>query len=241
MAYTFLKAQGMPREVSVINVHAKKEKSQGLANSNVSHIKKNAAGVEFDALEKSLPFVVPDNAKPALDLVPFMQDLNQETLTVEGLGRDSYTLKIDGEEAGTYTAAQLRAGINLAENSKTPQYRQSAAATKISAERTSVGGKIRDIAAQKYTLSRAKVDVSDNAEVERRMREQIAAAQAASKPVNRAWEAVLQDAADPGKLMRQYDDLSAQLLKACQPKEHHFALVRTGKKIDSSKKRGKGL
>jgi len=226
MAYTFLKAQNMPREVSVISLNAKKEKSGAVVNGEVRHIRKSSTGVEFDAFEKSLPLVVPDAAKPALDLVPFMNDLNQETLIVAGLAKGQYTLKIDNDEVGDFTTAQLSAGINLADNSKTPQYRQSAAATKISADRTKVGATIRDIVAQKYGLSKAKVDVSDNADVEKRMRDQIAAARDAGKPVNRVWDLVLQDLAEPGKLAQQYDDLSAALLKACQTKEHHYALVR---------------
>jgi lysophospholipase L1-like esterase len=226
MAYTFLKAQNMPREVAVISVNAKKEIPGALVNGEVRHIKKSATGVEFDAFERSLPLVVPDDAKPALVLVPFMSELNQETLAVAGLGKGQYTLKIDDEEIGDFTAAQLTAGINLADNAKTPQYQQSSTATKISADRTKVGVALRDIAAQKYNLSKANIDVSDNADVEKRMRDQIAAATNESKPVNKAWNAVLDDLAAPGKLMQQYDDLSAALLKACQPKEHHYTLVR---------------
>jgi lysophospholipase L1-like esterase len=226
MAYTFLKAQNMPREVAVMDVNAKKGKAGTVVNAEITHIKKSPTGVEFDALEKSLPFAVPDNAKAALDLVPFTQDLDQETLTVPGLGPGNYTLKIDDEDAGQFSDAQLKSGVNLAVNAKTPQYRQSAAASEISADRTKLGGQIRDIVAQKYSLSKAKVDVSDNADVEKRIRDQIAAAKEAGKPVNKSWNAVIQDIAEPGKLMREYDDLSAALLKACQPKTHHYVIVR---------------
>jgi serine phosphatase RsbU (regulator of sigma subunit) len=207
-------------------VDAKKEQAVATVNSEVRHIRKSSTGVEFDAFEKSLPMVVPEDATLALALVPFMSELNRETLTVSGLVKGEYVLKIDGEEVGSFSDASLTKGLNLAENAKTPQYQQSAAATKISAERTKVGATIRDMAAQKYTLSKAGVDVSDNADVERRMRDQMAAAKETGRTVNRAWELVLQDLAEPGKLMKQYDELSSALLKACQPKEHHYALVR---------------
>lgn len=226
MAYTFLKAQNLPGEVASIHVNAKKEKVIAVTNGEARHIKKSTGGVEFDAFEKSLPLVVPEAAKAALELVPFMSELNRETLTVDGLAKGQYELKIDGEAVGGYSSAELAKGIHLEENAKTPQYRQSAAATKISAERTKVGATIRDVVAQKYGLSKAKVDVSDSADVEKRMRDQIAAAKAAEKPVNRAWNLVLDDLAAPGKMMQQYDDLSAELLKACQPKEHHYELAR---------------
>jgi lysophospholipase L1-like esterase len=226
MGYTFLKAQNLPREVAVISLNAKKEKAVSVVNGEIRHIRKTTDGVEFDAFEKSLPFVVPDNARGALDLVPFTKELNQEILAVSGLGKGNFTLKIDGDDAGDFSSDQLKAGVNLAEDPKTPQYRQSAAATQISAERTAVGARLRDIAAQKYGLSKAKIDVSDTVDVAKRMRDQIAAATEAGKPVNKAWNSVLEDLAEPGKLMRQYDDLSAALLKACQPREHHFVLVR---------------
>ena len=226
MAYTFLKAQGMPRDVASISVNAKKGKAGATANAQVGHIIKIAEGIEFDALEKALPFVAPDAAVPALALVPFDQELNQETLIVAGLSKGAYAVRIDGADAGEYSSEQLKAGVNLAGNPKTPQYQQSAAATKISLERTKVGASLRDIVAQKYSLSKMKVDVSDNADVEKRMRDQITAAQEASKPLNKSWDAVLADLAEPGKLQRHYDDLSVDLLKACQPKEHHFVIER---------------
>jgi lysophospholipase L1-like esterase len=227
MAYTFLKAQNMPREVSALEINAKKEKPGTLVNSDVRNIRKLSSGLEFDATEKALPLVVSEAARPALALVPFMDELNREMLTVTGLSKGQYVLKIDEADVGEFSAAQLGAGINLAENAKTPQYQQSAAATQISADRTKAGAALRDISAQKYGLSKAKVDVSDHADVEKRMRDQIAAAQDAGKPVNRAWKAVLADLAEPGKLMQQYDGLSAALLQACQPKEHHYSLTRT--------------
>jgi lysophospholipase L1-like esterase len=226
MAYTFLKAQSMPREVAVINVNAKKENAGAAVNSEIRGIKKDPAGVEFDALEKSLPFVVPDAAKPALKLVPFMDELNQETLIVAGLAKGQYALKIDDVEAGDFTAAQLAAGINLADNAKTPQYQQSFAAIGYSTQRTAIGVKIRDIAAQKYALSKAKVDVSDSVDVQKRIRDQIAAAKEEGKPMNKAWDLVLADIEQPGELAKEYDDLSVKLLDACQPKWHHFALIR---------------
>jgi hypothetical protein len=55
----------------------------------------------------------------------FMEALDREPLTVRGLAAGRYTLKIDGEPAGTFTAAQLAQGINLAELA-TPMARQAA-------------------------------------------------------------------------------------------------------------------
>jgi hypothetical protein len=54
-----------------------------------------------------------------------MRVLNQEPLTVRGLASGRYTLKIDGETAGSFTSEQLAQGVNLAELS-TPMTRQAA-------------------------------------------------------------------------------------------------------------------
>jgi hypothetical protein len=226
MAYAFLKAQGLPAEVATINVNAGGAKAAEGSNSQVRNIKKLPAGVEFDALERALPLVVPDAAKPALQLVPFTKELNQELLIVTKLSKGRYGVKIDDKDVGEYSSDELKAGVNLAENDKTPQYEQSAEATKISAERTKAGASLRDIVAQKYGMSKAKVDVGDDQDVGRRIREQMKQAKDEGKPVNKAWELLLQDLAEPGKLEQRYDDLSAALLKACQPKEHHYSIVK---------------
>jgi hypothetical protein len=48
----------------------------------------------------------------------------------------------------------------------------------------------------------------------------------AGKPVDKRAETFLQSLATPGKLEKEYDDLGAALLKACQPQKHHFTLVK---------------
>jgi hypothetical protein len=55
----------------------------------------------------------------------FVEVLNQEPLKVRGLAAGRYTLKIDGDTAGSFTHDQLAAGINLAEL-PTPMMRQAA-------------------------------------------------------------------------------------------------------------------
>jgi hypothetical protein len=226
MGYTLLKAQSMPREVARISVDAKHGKSSDAANCEISGVKKAGKGVEFDSLEKALPFVAPEEAAAALKLVPFVQDLNQETLLVKGLGKGRYELKIDGDVVGEYTAAELKAGVNLAENSKTPQYRQSAAATRINSERTQVQKQMRDIVAQKYGMSRAKIDVSDNETLLQRVKAQIEAAKKDNKPAVRNTELLLQDLMEPGKLEQKSQELATALSKACQPLKHHFTLAK---------------
>jgi lysophospholipase L1-like esterase len=224
MAYTFLKAQGMPREVAHIAVDAGKATAADAANCEITDVKATAAGVEFDCLERALPFVPTQETQPALVLVPFEQDFNQEPLFVMGLEPGRYELQIDGKAVGEYTAAELQNGVNLAQNEKTPQHRQSAAATKINYDRSQAAGHLRVVAEQYYTLSRRKVDLADRAAVEKGLSERFAEEKVAGKPLDLIAEQLLSDPGTPVKLEAKLQELSTALDKACQPRKHHFAL-----------------
>ncbi len=226
MAYTLLKAQGLPREVATINVDAKKKKTGKLVNASVEKITASAGKVEFDVLEKALPVVVPEDARPALKMVPFMQELNQETLKVKGLKKGRYQLTIDGETVGEFDAAELKRGVNLAENANTPQYKQSEQVTKIMAERNVVGKKIRDNVSLKYGLSKAKVDVLDHDTLLSTLRTRLGAAEAKKDANVARLRAAVDDASSPGKLEQQYDELMVAMRKVCQPRTHHYALAK---------------
>jgi hypothetical protein len=226
MAYTFLKAQHLPGVVARIAVNAKTKKADGAVNCIVTNIKPTGNGVEFDALEKALPFVTPSEAKPALALVPFDRELNQEPLVVTGLKSGNYTVTIDGTAVGEYSDAELKSGVDLAQNEKTPQFQQSAQATRVNTERAAAGGALRSVAIQYYSLSRAKVDLADRPAVEKKLTEQFAATTASGKPIDPIAQQLLNDPTTPDRLRAKYDEVSAALLKACQPKMHHFALSR---------------
>lgn len=226
MAYTLLKAQGLPREVATINVDAKRKKAGKLVNASVEKITASAGKLEFDALEKALPMVVPEDARAALKMVPFMQEMNQETLRVMGLKKGSYELQIDGQAVGEFDAAQLRQGVNLAENSRTPQYKQSEQATKLSIERNNLGKKIRDNVAIKYGLSKGKVDVMNDETYVATLRERLGVAEKKVETTVGRLRVALEDAITPGRLERQYDELMAALRKACQTQKHHYTLVK---------------
>lgn len=226
MAYTFLKAQGLPREVATIGIDARAAKASGAVNCTIGGVKAGPTSVIFDCTEKALPLVVPDDAKPALALVPFMKDLNEEKLIVTGLAAGSYELKIDEQVIGEYAAVDLLAGINLAENAKTPQYQQSAAATKISKERTAIGSQLRGLASQLYALSKSRVDVSDAAAVEKALTTRLEASQKDGKPADARLKAGLDAFKIREKLAHDYDALAVTLRETCQPKPHHFTLTK---------------
>ena len=136
MAYLFLKAQGMAgKPVAKMEVNAGKKSVVAAENCTISNVKKVGRSLTFDYKAESLPY--PMDTVPrgwgyhrtqamAADVVPFYEEMNQEILKVTGLS-GNYKLLIDGEEIGVWTGKQLAEGINLAKESKTPQYQQALA------------------------------------------------------------------------------------------------------------------
>lgn len=226
MAYVFLKAQGMPRDVARLGVDAAAAKPGEEVNCRIDAVRAAPQGVEFDCLESSLPLVAPDDAKAALALVSFTEEMNQEILTVTDLASGTYELRIDGASAGEYSAAQLKAGVNLAENTRTPQYQQSARATQINTDRFRAGLDLRTVAAQNYVLSRAGVNLTDRPAVVEYVQARIDALAKAGQPSDSRLQAYLKLSADVDQLERRYAELSAALAEACRPQKHHFVISR---------------
>ncbi len=136
MAYLFLKAQGMAgRKVADMEINGSKAKVVREENCKVSNVVRNGGRLTFDYLADALPYPADTIAQgwnmshpqaEAFRIVPFVEEMNQELLTVTGLKGD-YKLFIDGEEIGEWSGKELAGGINLAEISRTPQYQQSLA------------------------------------------------------------------------------------------------------------------
>ena len=123
MAYQFLKTTGATPYVARMVVNAKGKQEDAL-NCSIQSIIAGADSVSFTVLENSLPFPVREEAAPALEWVPFMEQYNQELLQIPGLSKGNYELKIDGQSIEHYTAQELAKGVNLAMNKNTPQYKQ---------------------------------------------------------------------------------------------------------------------
>lgn len=134
MAYLFLKAQGLANKpVADIVLDAKDGRVHQAKNATIRAVKTTNGEISFDYLAKSLPYpidTVPrawqnfQTQKDALEVIPFMQEFNQERIAVTGLDAGRYTVLIDGERIVDASADELAAGINLTEYPHTPQYRQ---------------------------------------------------------------------------------------------------------------------
>lgn len=124
MAYTFLHDQDVEKKVADIKINASKSELLSEENCTISNIQGTDTSAAFDYLSKSLPFPTPDGLNPDT-LHPFTNELNSETLLVNGLKPGNYKLAIGFSNAGIYSDKDFQKGINLSQNKSTPQYKQS--------------------------------------------------------------------------------------------------------------------
>ncbi|MEI6715350.1 MAG: SGNH/GDSL hydrolase family protein [Verrucomicrobiota bacterium] len=211
MAYLFLKAQNAPQFVADMTIDAKGQTE-----------------VQFTEQEKALPFPVSLAAAPALKLVPFMKELNQERLRVTNLPEASFDLLIDGERVASFTATELSKGVNLAELSNTPQIKQAQDVAKLDAKRHEIAKRLRTIDYVEWKMGREIGDPTDfdwGAAVEKMN----------ADPKVTGWPK--DRVADYSKLKPQQAALLKEHAEAIEairnesrPKEHHFIVRMTGTK-----------
>lgn len=124
MAYLFLKAQNLGGMISRLSIDLNSNAVTAAENGIVKDIIRDGDTLTFEWTEEALPFPVDPTVASAVAWVPFIEEFNHEILQVVGLRPATYELDIDGERVGSFDSSTLAAGINLAVETKTPQYRQ---------------------------------------------------------------------------------------------------------------------
>jgi lysophospholipase L1-like esterase len=116
MAESVLKSWNFPATVSAVTLNGATGKLVSTDNTTVTNIVASPT-LAWDQLDKALPLPVAF-ADPLVQLVlkssDFVNALDKQTITVTGLPAQSYALVIDGQPIGTFTRADLAAGVNLA-------------------------------------------------------------------------------------------------------------------------------
>ena len=132
MAYQFLKTFQASSYVSKIVVDLKNINNKTLnKNCTVQNAVFKNNTVQLKVFENSLPFPIASNQQQALSLVPFTNECNNQMLQVSNLPKGNYQLMIDSTVIDNYTNVDLQQGVNLATNSKTPQYKQALEVRKV--------------------------------------------------------------------------------------------------------------
>lgn len=157
--------------------------------------------------------------------VPLEQDLNREEFQATGLAPGTYRLEIDGTAVGTWSDAELQAGINLAFVATNPTYRQAQAVLALSEQRRQAQGDLRTVALVEWNwLVATKVDPTDP----------VAAAAAVTARQQKFPDAFTRKLADTyartlpkqAEVQARIAELSAQIREKALPKPHRYALIR---------------
>jgi lysophospholipase L1-like esterase len=108
MAYAFLKGLGLDGKIASLTLDLK---GQGAASEG--HKVLSSSGGKMEVESRRYPFCFLDGEKSILPYLSFNQDLNQFTLTVQGL--DAPKAKVTwGKETKSFSREDLQKGINLA-------------------------------------------------------------------------------------------------------------------------------
>ncbi len=140
MAQALLKAWHAPALVSSVEID--KGKLVKANHTTVTDVVKQDT-LTWVQLDQCLPFPIDWNDKDklvplAVEAAGVLDALDQEMLTVRGLTAAKYALKIDGAEAGQFSAAELAGGINLAKLATTPMMKQAMNVHALTLKRTGI-------------------------------------------------------------------------------------------------------
>lgn len=117
MAYAFLQAMGVDGNIGTITL----DLSSGQSTASEGHHVDASTPGSVTVTSRRYPFCAegavdrPDSIRSGMSLVPFNADFNRFTLRVNGTTAARYVVRW-GETSRIYTADELKAGINLAED-----------------------------------------------------------------------------------------------------------------------------
>lgn len=112
IAYGLLKALGCTEPASGLEVDAGTQKAKA-DRCKVEELKVTDAEISFTRTDAALPTVFAD-AEPVFRHIPLIEDFNQYRFKVTGLKASTWKLVVEGVETGTFSNAELAAGLNLA-------------------------------------------------------------------------------------------------------------------------------
>jgi hypothetical protein len=118
MAEAILKAWNAPSEVSSVGIDARSAHIDESSNASVDNLEADGATLRWTETENSLPLPFDANnafQQKILQLTDIQKKLNQESLRISGLNPGKFTLAIDDQTVGVFSADDLANGINLAD------------------------------------------------------------------------------------------------------------------------------
>lgn len=186
IAYHFLKAQRVPTLVSDFALDGATGAVVRARNGRILRIDATPGRLVFDAEEAALPFPIDDEARAADGWLPIRADLNRQMLTVHFPHDARYRLHIDGEIITDFSAAELRAGVNLALLDHTPQMRRAQALLAEIEQCRLLEVQLRRYAQAHASLLEARVDPDSAAAVQAHVAAHLAALAPDERPYHQA-------------------------------------------------------
>lgn len=136
MAFAVLSDLAPSRRVSTITIDRDSEQARVKAlGAKVTDAAFTDDELTFNVLAESLPLAFPDAAEFGAKLTRIGHRLGREAIEIHGLAPGKYRLTIDDAVVGDYTHEQLETAVELQENAKTPQYKQSLAVAELNRKR----------------------------------------------------------------------------------------------------------
>jgi endoglucanase len=228
MAYTFLTALRADSLVSKIIVDASPKKVVDAINCEIKNFEMDQNKLSFDVLSYSLPFPIPTEAKPALELVSFTQKLNQELLSVKKLKSGTYLLMIDKDTIGDFPDSDLTTGINLSLYPQTPQYRQATEVMDISLKRHKlISGKMRIMAMIEESALKGIKDPNNMPEAKTLLDAQLEKIKGKDYYgwVRDRYTDYLEMKPKENAITEEIQRLGKEIYAMNKPKEHHYQLI----------------
>ena len=230
MAYLFLKAQEVPGTVAVMELDAGEKRVVKQENCSITDVSVTEDLMAFTCLERALPFPVDQRGRGALELVPFVSELNREIIKVSHLRRGEYELRIDGKTTLTAISDALAKGINLAAAPETPQYQQALAVARLVSERHDLEKKVRTYALlkQQFFPDQENITPAMEKEILEKNLEKLKGKGSKWNTYRRAMiESYLETAGGKAAVEEQCARLMEQIYEMNRPQRHHYELVRT--------------
>jgi lysophospholipase L1-like esterase len=114
MAFAILKGMNAPSEVSSVRIDARAARLVEARGCRVSGVRWNKEQLSFVRHDRGLPFNHGIFFALHYRFVPVPDELNRYLLAIEHLDPGRWEVRADERSIGTWTAAQLAAGVNIA-------------------------------------------------------------------------------------------------------------------------------
>ena len=154
MFHEILSAIESPSVVAQISIDINQNNFIKTKNCIVENFQVSSDDISFSCVQNSLPFPTNKAIDKALSLVSFENDFNKEILQIKGLKNGKYNLFIQDIFINSYSAEQLKSGVNLSTQVNTPQYKQALDIMKLCEDYRKTSYQLRAIPFMEYKYLR---------------------------------------------------------------------------------------